>query len=1386
MVRFLELTALHRTIDGCNSWSDVQQSWRGLSEKQKGDLFEQLVSLYLVLDPLYATKLKNVWLYRDVPVSIATKLRLPHQDQGIDLIVETHDGEFWAIQCKYRDNTNRSLTWREVSTFAGLTFAVCRGISFGIICSTTERMTHVLSEQERIGFCALDVWQGLTADFFARAKARLGQQPEFIQPLVPRPHQEKAVSDAVRHFLLDRQIRGKLIMPCGTGKSLTAYWISQDLEARRILIAVPSLALVRQTLTVWLREAIANGETFEWICVCSDESVTNLDRDDLTVFRQDLGIPCFTTSTEIAAWLRKHVEANTMVFTTYQSGDAICEAAQQARFQFDLGVMDEAHKTVGATGKLFSRLLHDANVSIRRRIFMTATERRYRGESDSVLSMDDPATYGETFHLLTFKNALEFQPPILADYKLLTIFVDRDDVAELVAKNIFVKPTHEEWNPEHVEIHMLASLIALRKAMNKYPIRHVVSFHSSIKRATRFARDNEVFSRAFPEYGNVDGFHVSGKTPTGTRSRITTDFVRTDRALITNARCLTEGVDIPEIDGVLFADPRRSTVDIVQAIGRALRPGIGKKYGYVIVPVLHSRRATAEELFATDEFKEVLTVLRALGATDDRIIDYFKTVSLGKQLHNGVSIEFDVGEKLAQPIDVNELSRIIHLRCWERLAKLAWRPFVEARHFARALKLKSENQWRQFCRGKLNAKGALPEDVPTSPDKTYAKKGWVGWGDWLGTGTIAPRLKRYRPFVDARVFAQSLDLQTRADWINFCKGKLSEKGKLPIDVPASPSKTYANRGWAGWGDWLGTGNVANFLRCYRPFEKARAYARSLDLQGQAEWRKFCKGELRTKGILPKDIPANPNASYAKKGWINFGDWLGTGRVAPRLRSYRPFVEARAFARALGLKTAQDWVTFCNGNMPDKGKLPPGIPFTPRHVYAHQGWVSMGDWLGTDYVARALRKYRSFADAREYVHKLGLRSQNEWIRYCKGAFPEKGTLPQDIPADPGQMYAKNGWAGMGDWLGTGTIAPRLRQYRSFEDARNFARTLNLRGESEWRRFCAGQLSVNHPIPLDVPRKPDRRYAGKGWAGWGDWLGTGTISYRRRNYRSFKEARAFAAGLALGSRAEWTKFCQGGLPEKGSLPFDVPHSPDGVYQKRGWIGWGDWLGTGAVAFSRRRYRKFENAREFARAVGLSTHKEWSAFCRGELREKGILPVDIPANPNQTYARAGWAGWGDWLGTGAISVRFRQYRTFEEARDFAGSLNLGTFAEWQKFCRGALPIKGKLPLDIPASPEWVYADKGWLGFGDWLGSGRIANFRRQYRSFDAARTFARSLSLRSYKEWTAFCKGKFPGKAKLPQDIPTHADRTYADKGWSGWGDWLDTGNKPCIKRATAART
>jgi hypothetical protein len=529
-------------------------------------------------------------------------------------------------------------------------------------------------------------------------------------------------------------------------------------------------------------------------------------------------------------------------------------------------------------------------------------------------------------------------------------------------------------------------------------------------------------------------------------------------------------------------------VDIVQAVGRALRPAPNKQFGYVIVPILHDADATADDIFKSAAFKEVLTTLRALAANDDRIIEYFRGVSKGQQRKGGGSVQFDIDERLAKRINLADFAREIELKCWDRLAKLSWRPFEEAREFARNCGFRNAKEWRIFCKENQPEKGKLPSDIPVCPNQAYTDNGWTTWGDWLGTENIATYRRKYRPFQQAREFVRSLKLKKGIEWEAFCEGKMPHLERIPADIPAAPWATYADQGWIGMGDWLGTGNIACYLRKYRLFPQARSFSRSLNLKSGAEWRAFCKGEMPNLGKPPADIPANPNSTYADKGWAGMGDWLGTGTIAAHRRKYRSFHQARGFVRKLKFRSAKEWYSYCKGEMPLLDKFPADIPASPDRIYATKGWTDWGDWLGSGNKANVHTPSRPFEKARAYVRKLKLKNEGEWRAFCKCELPHLGIRPVYIPTNPNRVYADQGWAGMGDWLGTGRIATHLRKYRSFSQARAFARKLKLTRAKEWYAYCKSEMPHLKRLPPDIPANPREIYADKGWSGMGDWLGT----------------------------------------------------------------------------------------------------------------------------------------------------------------------------------------------------------------------------------------------------------------------------------------------------------
>ncbi len=206
---------------------------------------------------------------------------------------------------------------------------------------------------------------------------------------------------------------------------------------------------------------------------------------------------------------------------------------------------------------------------------------------------------------------------------------------------------------------------------------------------------------------------------------------------------------------------------------------------------------------------------------------------------------------------------------------------------------------------------------------------------------------------------------------------------------------------------------------------------------------------------------------------------------------------------------------------------------------------MGDWLGTGTIATHLREYRPFKEARRFVRSLKLKSSSDWRRFCKS-----GKRPKDIPAIPAKTYSRE-WNGMGDWLGTGTIAPQEKAFRPFSEARKFVQALKIRNVIEWRSYCSSGKK-----PTDIPSAPKRIYR-KDWIGYGDWLGTYREAAQLKVFRSFKLARAFVQSLKLKNRSEWNMYCRGKLKIK--LPTDIPATPYLIYKNDGWMSWSDWLGN-----------------------------------------------------------------------------------------------------------------------------------------------------------------------------------------------------------------------------------
>jgi len=956
------------------NWEEFVSMLENLNKKEKGDAFELLAKLYFKLSPKYSFY-DEVWMLSEVPVSVIEELGIPGHDLGIDLIAK-NGNEYHAIQCKYHSDKNQSVTFKEVSTFISLLESNSK-FTQGYICSSadiTSRNYNKLNTKP-INLILSDSWQELPREFFENARHFLSRKKVSLVPFKPKEHQTKALADASEYFRQKENTRGKLIFPCGAGKSLTGFWLIEELKSKSTLIAVPSLSLVKQTLDVYLREIVAHKRKIKWLCICSDEGIGQ--DDDVVFYTENLGVPCQTDPAYIEQWLNENKKEEIVVFTTYQSGRLIAEISKKLKYSFDLGIFDEAHKTVGADKKLFSHLLFEENISIKQRIFMTATERFYRGSKDDIISMDNYDIYGETFTQMSFKEAIELG--LLTDYKVITIDVKKSEIAEFIRQNNLVQ-LNNKWGKE-TEARSLASMLALRKAMKRFPIKNAVSFHSSIDKAIRNKELQNYITDTY-HYEPIESYTVSGKIPTSKRNVIVQEFARSPKSLITNARCLTEGVDVPNIDCIVFSDPRKSKVDIVQALGRALRKKEGKEWGYVVLPIIYDEETQEID---NENFEEILSIVRGLASNDERIVEYFKEKNDPKGSKKKSTGQFHL-EVFSEYLDEAELSNQLEIRLWDKLSQLSWMPFEEAREYIRKLNFNSTTEFTNYWR-----KGKLPKNMPSKPRVVYLNNGFISMPDFLGYNSM---FQEWMNFEEARTFARTLGLKSESDWENYAKSEMR-----PPNLPKTPFTVYKNKGFISIPDFLG---YESKFQQWLEYEEALIFVRKLNLKTVREWRQY--GKSKDYNIL---IPKTPDTHYRDKGWVNYGEWLGTFKIQDNLKEYYSYEDAKKYLKPFKLQSRLDFENFKT-----QQSYPEYLPKTPYLKYRQTGeWKGWPDFLS--YKRTRKWEFIPFIVAREIVRKLNLNNRTEWLDYTKS-----DDFPKNIPKAPHAAYKKE-WLGMLDWLGKNT-------------------------------------------------------------------------------------------------------------------------------------------------------------------------------------------------------------------------------------------------------------------------------------------------------------------------------------------------------------------------------
>jgi predicted helicase len=596
-----------RLFSGLSDFVELERRIADLpDEKSRGDAFEVFAEAYLATQRRHDAAV--VFPFTTVPIELLAALKLTTQDYGVDGVLKTRLGQFSPYQVKFRAG-RPALTWRELSTFMGL--ADSPAIHCRILLTNCDELPQMLNDRQGF-FCirGADLDRLESADFRV-IEAWLADAALDPAKKRPQPHQTEALNTLLP--ALAKHDRVSAIMACGTGKTLVALWLAERLQSQRILVLLPSLALLRQTLHEWLKET--SLPSLAYLCVCSDPTV-KVGADDIATSQSDLDFKVTTVAASVRGFLSADFAGVKVVFCTYQSLQVVSEAQKQGE-AFDFAVFDEAHKTAGREGRKYSLALDDRNLRIKKRLFLTATPRHYNplskdegGDSELLFSMDEPDVYGPQAFRLTFAEAAK--RGIICPYKVLISVITSNMVT-----NELLKRGDTFVNGDVVRARQVANQLALKDAIGNSGASKVFTFHSRVDAAESFtAKGNEGVATHLPGFKS---FHVNGKMPTALRERIMRDFRASPRAVMSNARCLTEGVDVPAVDMVAFMSPRRSRIDIVQATGRAMRVAPGKTTGFVLVPlyVEQAEGETVDLAIQRAEFEEVWQVLQSLQEQDD-------------------------------------------------------------------------------------------------------------------------------------------------------------------------------------------------------------------------------------------------------------------------------------------------------------------------------------------------------------------------------------------------------------------------------------------------------------------------------------------------------------------------------------------------------------------------------------------------------------------------------------------------------------------------------------------------------------------------------------------------------------------------------------------------
>ena len=640
----------------------------------------------------------------------------------------------------------------------------------------------------------------------------------------------------------------------------------------------------------------------------------------------------------------------------------------------------------------------------------------------------------------------------------------------------------------------------------------------------------------------------------------------------------------------------------------------------------------------------------------------------------------------------------------KKIANRNWMHFEDAKTFIQNQGIRTSTEFHKW-----SSSGRRPENFPSMPNRIY-KDQWTGWRDFLGTRNTANRKKEWMSYQEARTFIQNQGIQTLKEF-----QKWSSSDQRPKNFPSNPHIIYQDQ-WTGWGNFLGTKNISRRNRNWMPFKDAKTFIQTQGIRTLIEFKKWSSSGQRLK-----NFPSTPHIIY-KDQWTGWGNFLGTRNTANRKKEWMSFEDARTFIQTQGIRTSTEFQKWSASD-----QRPENFPSHPHRTYKDQ-WTSWGDFLGTENISNKSREFMSFKDAKTFIQTQGIRTSKEFHKWSSS-----GQRPKKFSANPNNIY-KDQWTTWGDFLGTGNIVNQNRELMSFKDAKTFIQNQGIQNSIEFRKWSASDQR-----PKNFPSTPHTTYKDQ-WTNWKDFLGTRNTA---KEWMHFEDAKIFIQNQGIQTSTEFQQWSS-----SGQRPQNFPSNPNLVYKDQ-WTDWYNFLGTKKIA--NRNWMNFENAKTFIQKQGIQTSTEFRKWIQSDQR-----PKNFPSHPDITY-KDQWTSWQNFLGTGTIAHKNKEWISYQEARTSMQNLGITSKIKFQQWSSS-----GKRPKNFPSHPDRTYKDQ-WTGWKDFLGT---RNTAKEWMHFEDAKTFIQNQGIQNSTEFR-----KWSASDQRPKNFPSTPHTTYADQ-WTDWKDFLGT--------------